>query len=325
MVASVIAIFSGGCKGGDAFTRVSDYAIWDGKIYMLLDRIEYVDHAAKFSHNTAAEITRRTLGIAVSPLLEGSDGGLQLLSKQEVAAGPLRYSDFFFLFKTNLVFADGGTQGRVSIPFVSGDAPQAIPLLEAKDLLFTTGRTFALGCGAPSWIVAADSSKPQTSGRLHGAITHLCDSWIGSRFGVVSLSSDLQTAVIRSDEIRVSSLSVVSFAMSPVTNTIALPSEDYKPVGVTGGTKDLRILFEVGIGDQRVVEMVDLGGKTMGRCKIAGRPESDATCSTIAAVADTQAMQLNNGERLPVKVWHPNSGKEFTLRLDTTKVLKGLE
>ncbi|MBI3869923.1 MAG: hypothetical protein HY299_15475 [Verrucomicrobia bacterium] len=337
LVLILIAALFVGCGRPSASTVVGDVALFDGELYVLINHVESVNHASPLSHSVALEQTRQVLGIAKASIVNRQG---ESLSKLEILATCVLNKPPFYDF--------GGVQlcatNRCVASGVLGSAPEATMFTDGltfgaetslkqsiqplrRNVRFTGSRKLFFGCSSNLLIVDSRTFQVVSNAILYRMGAILCDDWLErAHWNDLAVSDDLHTLVLKHHSWDPPQLQILRLADSIQTNRLDLPNRTYDLVGFFETKQGSRLLFTCRTGEavnQAVI--FDGNGKEVGRCQLDGAPAANADCTTIVALDPKQRMALDNGKRLPLKVWLPDSQQEYTLSLDTSSVLKAMK
>jgi hypothetical protein len=305
-----------GCQGRYRFSRVSDYVLFDGQLYVLVVREEGIDRAPRFAHSAAFRPTRRVLCIARSSIDETNQSFLHVVARREITDSHFLHANSFVLCSTNVcaVKQEGATE--LVLMNESAATPRR---LFANRTAFTSNRKYLVGCGKSNWVFETKSLVSKSAERLN----RLCDLWPDAPHTRVAVSDDLHTAVIQTAFADPPTMAILNLDERREATHVVLPDIAYQLQGVYGSGEETRILFMTRLpADGPSAFILDSGGNETARGELPGIPVADAQCTTVLAVPFGQAMTLNQNERLVVNVWMPDQNRTFFLSLDTSSIWK---
>lgn len=321
-----LVAFAGGCKKKSfAYTSIGDYAVFGDNLYVLLDRVEGIDKSTRFDHGSKSTRNRRVFGVARCSLKESGSSSLELIGTQSFTDVSVLYADSPLLCSTNSVVIATGTNTFEIFFWGKRNATKDRKRLEANQTIFTGSRKLLFGCGESPWVLDAALLLPASDSSSAKMMALLCHDWaIGSQRRA-AVSDDLRTVVFQDETAIPPAARIVQLASPTHTNQFALPDANFRVCSVHGSLASTKILFtSLNSNGQTVAVVLDGLGKELSRTELAGTPVADAACNKVVALSSTHAMQLSEGEMLPVTVWFPAQGRRLSLSLDTAGVVAAL-
>jgi len=325
VISVLLILFGAGCQRIYHYSMVQDYALFDGQLYLLVQHEEGIDKASPLSHSLAFHPTRRVIGIARCRLDEKKDLVLELVAKREFKTEPYLSFTIALLSSTNS-FVVQTARGEFENISLGGDKESETPKrLSADRIMLSASRKLLLGCGTWSWVVDTKSLLNFSNVPTLDSNLIVCALLQRKDFRALAFSDDLSVVAFQNWSTNTDTVEIIHMADIARTNKMALPEGNFTLQSIHQLSTDWRLLFthlKDGFKEDAVV--FDSVGKELARGEILGKPVSDASLTTIVSIGQTQAMQLNPGERLPIKVWLPNEKRQFTILADTSSVLKAM-
>jgi hypothetical protein len=288
-------------------------------------REEGIDKTSRFTHSAAFQPTRRVLGIARSSIDGSNQLALQLLSKRELTQPRFLNTDTFLLCSTNSVATITDAESIEVMFFLEQRESEKPRQMSAKRVALSATRRLLIGCGESPWVLDGQSLAPVPDANATKALALLCTSLTSEPQSRVAASDDLRTVAMQEDSATPPSVTIVQFADTARTNHVILPDATFKLQKVQGKAGDVEIIFTgFSAAGREVVAIFDLKGRELWRRELSGIPVSDVACTRVVTLLPSQAMQLNQGENLSVKVWLPHQNRESILSLGTSDLLAEL-
>jgi hypothetical protein len=130
-----------GCqKGPYEVTSISDFAVFDENLYILIEREIGVNTASVLSHSNGMKAKHRLLAIVRCDLTSSNHHNVTLVANRDITTGQLLRSHGFQLCSTNSVLVRTGRDSFLMSALDDKQSSYSGMVLAAEDVYFTEGR-----------------------------------------------------------------------------------------------------------------------------------------------------------------------------------------
>lgn len=316
-----------GCqKGPYEVTSISDFAVFDEHLYVLIEREIGVNTASVLSHSNGMKAKHRLLAIVRCDLTSSNLRTVTLVAKRDITTGQLLRSHGFQLCSTNSVVVRTGRDSFLMSALDDKQSSYSGMVLAAEDVYFTEGRELLFGCGSENWVLDTDTATMLSDPEVLRLGKTLCDASSKQDWGFAAVSTNAWTVVTHDMHAEPREICVMRRDEPGIVRRIQIPPGWVRLASVHGHDAETKVLLS-GITDglQDYALIKDLDGKELARANLIDEPRADISCRTIVSIPKHLSGGKETWAKIEVNVWHPWEDRRVDFNIDLTEIVANLK
>lgn len=326
IIASLVFLVSSCQKGPYEVTSLADFAVFDGQLYLLIERELGTDTSSALSDGLAMQAKHRILAIARCSLTNQSSHAFKLVAKRSFSSGPLLRRNTLKLCSTSSIVAQTGSWSFqvFNLGLDQSDHPSAME--STQKIYFTEGRRLLFGCGVENWVMDTRSATMLKDPAVLKLGKTLCDESSKPSWGFAAVSTNAWAVATQDMRAKPPEILVAETDGPGKALRVGLPSGWIQLVGIHGRGHELKILLSgIDDSDRGYTLIKDMNGKEMARATLVGEPMADSDYNMIVSIPRYIPSRDATWDRIPVDVWYPWENRKERIEIDASQIVANLK
>lgn len=325
-IAITVCMTSGCQKGPYEVTRVTDFAVFDGQIYFLIEREIGTDTSSALSDGLAMHAKHKIIAIARCNIENKGGHAVEVVAIRDFTSAPLLRASGFKICNTNSVLVSTGGWSFQMVVLGHNHRDESKSIGSTQNIYFTEGRRLLFGCGVENWVMDTRSATMLKDPAVLKLGKTLCDESSKPSWGFAAVSTNAWAAATQDMRAKPPEILVTETDGPGKALRVGLPSGWIQLVGIHGNHNELKILLS-GIDDrhQDFTLIKDQEGKDLAKAVLVGEPRADSDYNMIVSIPSYIPSRDATWERIPVDVWYPWKDQKEHFEIDASQIVANLK